>query len=131
LDIVEGRVDINNVLVVVSRTDIDPLIDDEWDNVWAGYVNRSIWSATSEWGNYDVDNVEHKQKFRTVAIDLVARGKLHQPRKFGVMPVQIDKHWLETCLPISELDCNPAAKEAWDRFQIVAGLSGIAVNPPT
>jgi transposase len=36
--------------------------------------------------------------------------------------------WLETCLPNSELERNPAAKIAWDNFQVVAGLADVKLD---
>jgi hypothetical protein len=38
------------------------------------------------------------------------------------------EYWLEAVLPPSELERNPAAKDAWDRFQVIAGLSNIRIN---
>jgi len=32
-------------------------------------------------------------------------------------------YWLEASLPKEELESRPAVKEAWERFQIIAGLS--------
>ena len=38
LDIVEGRVDIEDVLVVVARTNFDPTDDTQWTGIWQGYT---------------------------------------------------------------------------------------------
>jgi hypothetical protein len=35
---------------------------------------------------------------------------------------------LETVLPSSELEKNPAAKKAWDHFQVVAGLTKVDLD---
>ena len=56
LDIVEGRVDINDVLVVIARTDFDPTIDDQWSGIWEGYCYGGL--SNPEWGAYDYNSEE-------------------------------------------------------------------------
>ena len=36
-DIVDGVVDIDDVLVVIARTDFDPTDDTQWRSIWNGY----------------------------------------------------------------------------------------------
>ena len=123
-DIVDGRVDPEDVLIVISRTDFDPTVDEEWDSIWQGYTGGHGFSAR-EWSGYD----EHrKEDFRNATLDLWRAGKLHQPRKFGAHPTRRREYWLEAVLPPSELERNPAAKDAWDRFQVVAGLTNIELD---
>ena len=118
-DIVDGKVGIEDVLVVVARTDFDPYNDEQWADIWQGYHNRGGWS-NPEWAHYkDEDEI----KFRTVSTVLWDEGKLHQPRKFGAHPHRLPYHWLEASLPTAELESRPAVKKAWEQFQIVAGLS--------
>ena len=126
LDIVEGRVDIEDVLVVISRTDFDPRDDKQWAGIWDGYCYGGL--SHPEWGDYDFHNAEDEAKFRNVSTDLWNQGKLHQPRKFGVHPSRRPEIWLETVLPSSELERNPTAKKAWDQFQMVAGLSNVKLD---
>jgi hypothetical protein len=126
LDIVEGRVDIDDVLVVISRTNFDPNDDKQWAGIWDGYVYGGMTHA--EWSNYDFYNKAHEAKFRDVSVTLWEQGKFHQPRKFGAHPARRPEYWLETCLPDSELERNPAAKIAWDRFQVVAGLTNVKLD---
>ena len=118
-DIVDGKVDINNVLVIVARTDFDPNIEEQWDGIWQGYHNRGGWSIP-EWYNYSEDD---EVKFRDVSKELYSRGLLHQPRQFGAHPSRLPYYWLEASLPTAELESRPAVKKAWEQFQIVAGLS--------
>jgi len=125
-DIVEGRVDIEDVLVVISRTDFDPTNDQQWSGIWAGYCHGGM--SRAEWSDYDFYNAEDEAKFRQVSVDLWSQGKLHQPRKFGAHPTRRHEYWLETCLPNSELERNPAAKKAWDQFQVIAGLSNVKLE---
>jgi hypothetical protein len=126
LDIVEGRVDIHDVLVVVARTNFDPNDDTQWASIWAGYCFGG--GSHAEWSNYDFHSKEDEAKFRQVSIDLWQDGKFHQPRKFGAHPARRSEFWLETCLPDSELDRNPTAKAAWNQFQMVAGLTNIKMD---
>lgn len=119
-DIVDGIVDINDVLVLITRTDFDPHNDAQWKGIWEGYH----WS-NPEWANYPDDA---ELQFRNVTINLYDSGKMHQPRKFGAFPGRRPEYWLEAVLPSEELETNPAAKAAWDKFQTVAGLTNVKLN---
>jgi hypothetical protein len=119
-DIVDGVVDIADVLVVISRTDFDPNNEEQWQGIWNGYH----WN-NPEWANYPD---EDEDRFRSVSIELWESGKLHQPRKFGAWPSRRTEIWLETVLPSSELEMNPAAKTAWEKFQTVAGLTSVKLD---
>jgi hypothetical protein len=120
-DIVDGVVDINDVLVLITRTDFDPHNDEQWSSIWEGYHGYNPWSSP-EWMNYPD---EDETKFRDISIKLYDTGKMHQPRKFGAHPSRRPEIWLETFLPPTELETNPAVKKAWKQFQIVAGLSNV------
>ena len=103
-DIVDGVVDINDVLIIITRTDFDPHDDEQWAGIWNGYGGgnggtMSIFS-NPEWGMY---SPEDEAKFRQVSIDLYDSGKMHQPRQFGAHPSRRPEIWLETVLPSSEL----------------------------
>lgn len=126
LDIVEGRIDIEDVLVLITRTDFDPRDDDQWSGIWSGYCLGGM--SNPEWGNYDVNSKDDEDKFRSVSIMLYEDGKMHQPRKFGAHATRRREFWLETCLPNEELARNPAAKIAWDKFQVVAGLTNVKLD---
>lgn len=129
-DIVNGRVDINDVLVVIARTDFDPHDDQQWAGIWRGYGGGSAdqlngsWSSSEWYNTTDAD----EDKFRSVSIELWETGKMHQPRKFGARPPRRSKFWLEAVLPDAELETNPAAKDAWEKFQIIAGLTNIKLD---
>ena len=126
LDIVEERVNLEDVLVVIARTDFDPRDDKQWSGIWSGYCHGGM--SRAEWSDYDFFNPEDEAKFRSVSIDLWEQGKLHQPRKFGAYPSRRSEFWLEAVLPSEELDRNPAVKTAWDQFQVVAGLTGVSLD---
>jgi hypothetical protein len=121
LDIVEGRVDIGDVLVVISRTDFDPTIDDQWSGIWEGYCYGGL--SNPEWSNYDFNSPEDQSKFRDVSITLWGQGKLHQPRKFGAHPRRLPYYWLEAGLQSEDIESNITVKKAWEQFQILAGLA--------
>jgi len=124
-DIVEGKVDIDDVLVVIARTDFDPHDDKEWEGIWKGYgggqTGGSAWSMP-EWGDY---SDKDEDRFRNVSIELWEQGKFHQPRKFGAHPRRLPYHWLESILPDDELDQYPAAKKAFEQFKLIAGLTNL------
>lgn len=129
-DIVDGIVDIDDVLVVIARTDFDPRDADQWQGIWEGYgggtpiASRGFFGHSNpEWAGY-----EDESKFRSVSIDLYDTGKMHQPRKFGAHPARRPEIWLEAVLPSAELDNNPAAKAAWNNFQIIAGLTNVSLD---
>lgn len=120
-DIVDGKVNIDDVLVVIARTDFDPTNDEQWKTIWNGYTGGGF--SRVEWHGYT-----DEQKFRDVTLELYNRGKLHQPRKFGTKPARRPEFWLEVVLPDSELERNPAAKNAWEQFQMIAGLTDVKVD---
>jgi len=130
-DIVDGTVDIDDVLVIITRTDFDPRDSDQWQGIWQGYAGGSdsnlmrgfFGGSNPEWVGYDDEDL-----FRSVSIELWETGKLHQPRKFGAHPARRPEIWLEAVLPSEELEKNPAAKIAWDKFQTVAGLTNVNLD---
>lgn len=127
-DIVDGKIDIQDVLVLITRTDFDPRIDEQWTSIWKGYGGGQTFGdpfSNPEWMDYPP---EDEAKFREVSIQLWEEGKLHQPRKFGFHPGRRPEIWLEAVLPSSELHRNPAAKDAWDKFQTIAGLTNIKIH---
>lgn len=132
-DIVEGTVDINDVLVIIARTDFDPRDDKQWEGIWQGYgagsdgnMMRGFFGGSHpEWAGYtDAD----EDRFRSVSIELWESGKFHQPRKFDAYPHRMPYYWLETFLPDNELDKNPAAKKAFEKFKMIAGLVSPAAD---
>lgn len=127
-DIVNGRVDIEDVLVIIAGTDFDPRDDEHWLGIWRGYGGGhrlgNIYS-NPEWNEF---GAEDEARVREVCVQLWETGRLHQPRQFGTHRHRRREIWLETVLPSSELELNPAAKSAWEQFQIVAGLTGVDMD---
>lgn len=131
-DIVDGVVDINDVLVLITRTDFDPNDDAQWRGIWIGYgggqeevdqLRMALGGVNPEWSGYT-----DEAAFRNVTMELYNTGKMHQPRQFGAHPRRRREIWLEAVLPSSELENNPAAKLAWDKFQTIAGLSNVELD---
>jgi hypothetical protein len=121
-DIYEGKVNIDDVLVIISRTNFDPNDDEQWKDIWVGYTFGGL--SNPEWEmHYDKE-----LEFRNISQHLYNDGKLHQPRKFGTNPARRREIWLEAVLPNSELEKNPSAKKAWDKFQTIAGLSNVELD---
>lgn len=127
-DIVEGKVDLKEVLVVIARTDFDPRDDKSWAGIWKGYCEGAFFNMNMEWYGYDYNNPAHEKLFRDVSIELFESGKFFQPRQFGAYPARMPYIWLETVLPSDELESNPSAKKAWDHFQMIAGLSNVELD---
>lgn len=125
LDIIEGRVDMSDVLVIITGTDFNPTSDRDWQSIWKGYTSYRNWRA------YDQTDYVSEQKFLAVTLDLFHSGKLHQPRQYAagrVFRPPSGVHWLETVLVSGDLDNNASAKLAWDKFQTIAGLAQVEVS---
>ncbi len=113
-DIVDSKVDINDVLVIIARTNFDPENDLHWKEIWEGY-------SIAEWGTFSSTD---ESRFREISIQLKKEGKLHQPRQFGAYPPGVQYYWLEASLVTEDLESNEAVKRAWENFKIISGLSG-------
>lgn len=116
-DIFEKKVSIDQVLVIVARTDFDPNNDQQWNQIWKGYTLRTSLSYP-EW----VDYVDHEKEFKEITLDLWNQGKLHQPRKFGVMIFRAYNTWYDLVETDNDIEANPAAKKALENYKLIAGL---------
>jgi hypothetical protein len=124
-DIVDGKVDISEVLIVISRTDFDPHNDEQWKGIWEGYGGGQTFGSpysNPEWIDYPA---EDEDRFRSVSIELWESGKFHQPRQFGARPQRLPYYWLEAGLQTDDIESNVTVKRAWEQFQIVSGLASI------
>lgn len=124
-DIVDGRVDMDDVLIVIARTDFDPHDDHQWAGIWRGYNGGSFMNMNREWSQY---GSEDEQRFRDVSCELYDSGKMHQPRQFGAHPRRLPYYWLEAVVVDEELESRPAVKDAWDQFQVISGLSNTSLK---
>jgi hypothetical protein len=90
VDIIEGRVKEDEILVIISRTDFNPHNANQWNSIWRGYTNVNSWS-NDEWRDYR----DREQEFKELTIRLYDEGKLHQPRQFGAWPQRVYDIWAE------------------------------------
>lgn len=116
-DIVDGHVDIDDVVVIIARTNFDPENDSQWKNIWEGYIYGGM--SYAEWANHS----DKENEFRNVTLDLYKQGKLHQPRKFGAHPRRMNEYWYDLILTDDVVQNNPAALKAWNNYRLIAGLS--------
>ena len=116
-DIYEGRVEENDVLVIIARTDIDPHNDAHWKQIWDGYLYGGL--SHPEWQGMEGE----EEGMRQLLINLYNDGKFHQPRQFGAHPPRMPYYWLECMVPDDELQDKPAVKKAWDNYKVIAKLS--------
>ena len=124
LDIFEGKVAYEDVLVIIARTKFHPLNEGDWAEIWDGYTRQQSAFSKEPWRPY----ADREQEFKELTQRLFVDGKLHQPRMTGGYPARRPEIWLETFLPPEELETNPAVKEAWEQFQIVAGLTSVQID---
>jgi len=114
-DILEERVDIKDVLVIVTRTDVDPHNDEHWSQIWQGYLHGGL--SEPEWRG-----LEDRQKaMHDLLVELYDSGKLHQPRQFKAHPRRMPYNWLECIVPQNEM--NPAQQKAWDNYKLLTDLA--------
>lgn len=120
-DIFNGKVDREDVLVIIARTDVDPEDDKQWNNIWEGYAGDGVGGVYSapEWYHYQ----DHETDFREICTYLKKSGKLHQPRQYGAHPPRMEHYWYDVILSEEVVQSNPAAQKAWNNYKLVAGLS--------
>lgn len=120
-DIVEARVEFDDVLVIVSRTDFDPHNDQHWDGMWNGYRYGGM--SNPEWAGAEpsLSEEDASDVYRNVTKNLYDKGKLHQPRQFGSHPPRMPYYWLD-CV-ITPEEHNPAQQKAWDNYQLITDLA--------
>ena len=120
-DIVEVRVEFDDVLVIVSRTDFDPHNDRHWDGIWNGYRYGGM--SNPEWAGAEpsLSEEDASDVYRNVTKNLYDKGKLHQPRQFGSHPPRMPYYWLD-CV-ITPEEHNPAQQKAWDNYQLITDLA--------
>ena len=119
-DIYEGLISMDDIMVIISRTDVDPEDDAQWSSIWRGYAGDgqgSIWS-NPEWYDYQ----EKESEFRDICVQLKKYGKLHQPRQYGAFPKRMAKYWYDVVLTPEDLRLSPAANKAWENYKLIAGL---------
>lgn len=118
VDIYTGKVKESEVLVIVARTNFDPMVDNEWDNIWEGYTRDVGWTV-QEWTNFK----DKETEFRELITRMYNQGKIHQPRKFGTFVTRTPYYWYDLILTPDVIETVPSAKRAWENYKLIAGLS--------
>lgn len=114
LDILEERVEIDDVEVIISRTLFDPENDTQWQSIWDGYqILNPVWAHLKP---------EQEQPMRDLTLFLDKTGRLFQPRKKGARQASRPYHWLELTATEEERNQNELAKRLWEKYQTALGL---------
>lgn len=109
-DIVNGVVDIDDVVVIVARTMVD---EEHLDAMIEAYGSRRDYLL-----GLDI------QSCKDVANALWKQGKIHQPRSLGLYagwPAPEGYVWMDL-YPTLDSD-NPAVKAAWSDYRMVLKLA--------
>lgn len=109
-DIMEDKVDPDDVLLIIGRTDFNMTNIDQLLN---GYINNR-----GPWYDYD------REKIKELLISFLKQGKIHQPRQFGTQPPAMPRAKVWAQIIHDQKDMPKAAQEAWDRFVVLASLYG-------
>tara|TARA_R110000851_G_scaffold321022_1_gene486176 strand:- start:259 stop:651 length:393 start_codon:yes stop_codon:yes gene_type:complete len=118
-DIFDKRVNMNDIMVIVARTNFDPEDDTQWHSIWNGYTDQTGIGSYPEWIFYR----DHEQEFRQICLDLKKHGKLHQPRQYGAFVIRHDEYWYDAVLTAETHQDKPGVKKAWDNYKLIAGLA--------
>jgi len=114
-DVLDGAVNVDDVLVIVSGTKFDPNNDEQW---------RSLFFQYSMWGGPWEPFADREDEIRELVITLEKTGRLHQPRKFGASAGRPNMIWADVVPELVTLESSPAIQQAWARFNLIAGLAG-------
>lgn len=113
-DIVTGKVKLEDVLVIVTRTHIK-------DRSQLNAVIDQYMDIADYLGGLDPAECLH------VAIELWDHGKLHQPRAYGARTAHIPEAyvWMDA-IPTAQ-DMDPGIQEAWDAYRMLLVMRGNAI----
>lgn len=117
-DIFDKKVSLDEIVVIITRTNFDPEVEDHWNAIWEGYTTYNNLTVP-EWVGYN----EYEAEFKEICIELKKSGKLHQPRQYGASTKIMFYHWYDLILTKDIVVKNEAAKKAWDNYKLIAGLS--------
>lgn len=113
-DIYEGRIKYEDVAVIIARTKFEPLVREQWEEIWYGYTHYDGLSA-NHWMNY-ADDEEIKEELYKITVMLHKDGKLHQPRKFGAFADKYGHAWSKI-EPVDYDEIQKNELEKWDTNQ--------------
>jgi hypothetical protein len=93
LDIVNGTVPINDVMVIIANSRINPNNEQHWNSTWNNYKNKS-----KQW-----DNGIHEEVYKHTVKRLFELGKIHQPNLYGKNIHSMSEAWLDI-VPVLKVD---------------------------
>jgi hypothetical protein len=110
-DIVEGKIDADEVLIVISRTRIE-----NWDQV-VGVIDAYL-REPDYLAGLDRDACIETAYF------LWNEGRIHQPRLYGFSPHRSpeDAVWMDV-IPSGKLNDNPLVRDAWDAYRVAVAMA--------
>jgi len=114
-DIYDKKVTLDEVIVIIARTDFNPTKDNEWNDVWRAYTQGGL--SNAEWMDY----LPYEEEFRELTTVMFNRGLIHQPRQFQARPLRMRNYWLDCSVSIDEH--TPAQQKAWDNYNLITNLS--------
>jgi hypothetical protein len=128
-DIMNGKVDIDEVLVIITRTKINSA--DEMYRIMKSYYFDS--RIDRENPDFRSQTQEERRQFSEETITLAAniaaqlyeQGKLHQPRLYGVTPETVfnqDETWMDLAPTVQSKNENVVS--AWKNYQMLLKLTG-------
>lgn len=110
-DIVNGEVDIDDVIVIVAGTRF------ETQEQLVGIVNEYMYRDTYLYGLEESD-------CQGVASVLFREGKIHQPRNFGIYRSIMPENAVWADLVPTGGHTDPMVQEAWQAYRGMLGLTG-------
>jgi hypothetical protein len=110
-DIVNGTVDIDDVIVIVSGTRFDT--QEQLTAIIEEYMYRSGYL-------YGLDEAE----CQGVASVLFREGKIHQPRNFGTYRNMMPENAIWADIFPTGGHADPMVQEAWQTYRGMLGLTG-------
>jgi len=115
IDIVNGKVDVNDVMLIVTSTYFNI---DRTDS-----ANNLVKYHTAGLGAWTFMSNEQRELATTTINILLANGKIYQPREHNAPPWRMPFHWANVVRTDVDMAQNPALKKAWDTYKLLGDLS--------
>jgi hypothetical protein len=115
-DIVEGKVQITDIVCIISRTYITH--ENQISEIIADYSYRPEYLAGLD-----------LQKCIEVALDIYMRGLLHQPRAVGAHAPRIAETFVWMDLMPTTISDNPIVEKAWRDYLMALKLTSTEALP--
>lgn len=103
-DIVEGKVPLDDVLLIVASTRF-----------------TGVEGLESVVDHYMFDRFDglDRDEVLVVATDLYKTGRIHQPRTFGTYRIGIDSDYAWVDIVPTNLEDHPTVRDAWEQYRLV------------